>query len=74
MPVYSTLREVVARENLRRAEARQPALTQQQIAQATGLPPSVVNGLMTNRVQRADFGTLAKLCRFFRVKPGELLD
>jgi DNA-binding Xre family transcriptional regulator len=29
---------------------------------------------MTNRVQRADFGTLAKLCRFFHVKPGDLLD
>jgi len=34
----------------------------------------VVNDLMTNRLQGIDFGTLDKFCRYFGVKPSELLD
>ena len=73
MPVKSTLRLIIARENVKRAESGQAPLTQQQIANATGLPLSVVNGLATGRSQRVDFKTLDRLCSFFRVQPGELL-
>ncbi len=73
MPVKSTLRLLIARENVRRAETGQPPLTQQQVATATGLPLSVVNGLMTGRSQRVDFKTLERLCSFFHVQPGDLL-
>ncbi|HEU4326237.1 MAG TPA: helix-turn-helix transcriptional regulator [Roseiflexaceae bacterium] len=73
MPVRSVLRQLLARENLRRAEAGEPFLTQQQISRDTGLPPSVINSLMMNKSQRVDFGTLGKLCSYFSVQPGDLL-
>jgi DNA-binding Xre family transcriptional regulator len=72
--VRSRLRVVIATENLKRAEAGRPALTQQQIADETGLPLSVVNGLATNRAGRVDFKTLDKLCKYFKVPPGDLLE
>jgi DNA-binding Xre family transcriptional regulator len=34
---------------------------------------SVINGLMTGRTQRLDFSTLDRLCTFFRIQPGSLL-
>jgi DNA-binding Xre family transcriptional regulator len=71
--IKSTLRVVVAHENARRAEQGQPALTQQALADATGISLSVINGLMTGRTQRLDFSTLDRLCTFFRIQPGSLL-
>jgi DNA-binding Xre family transcriptional regulator len=73
MPVKCVLRLVVARENVKRVESGQLPLTQQQIARETGLPLSVVSGLITGRSQRVDFGTLGKLCKFFHAQPGDLL-
>lgn len=73
MTVKSRLRVLIASENLRRAQSGKDALTQQQIAVEAGLPPSVVNGLVTNRAGRVDFKTLDKLCRYFKCTPGDLL-
>lgn len=73
MPIRCTLRLLVARENVKRAQEGQPQLSQQQIARDTGLPPSVVNGLVTGRSQRVDFKTLDRLCTYFKVQPGDLL-
>lgn len=73
MPIKCTLRQLMAEENLRRAKQGEPALSQQQLARETGLPPSVINGLVTGRSQRVDFGTLEKLCKRFNVQPGEIL-
>jgi DNA-binding Xre family transcriptional regulator len=71
--IKSTLRVVVAHENARRAEQALPPLTQQALADATGISLSVINGLMTGRTQRLDFSTLDRLCTFFRIQPGDLL-
>lgn len=73
MTVRSRLRVLVASENLKRAQAGEDGLTQQQIAADAGLPLSVVNGLMTNRAQRVDYKTLDRLCRYFKCQPGDLL-
>jgi putative transcriptional regulator len=73
MPIRCTLRLLVARQNVERVAAGQPELTQQRIANESGVPLSVVSGLITNRVKRVDYGTLDKLCRYFKVQPGELL-
>lgn len=74
MPVRSTLRRLIALENVKRAEQGRPSLTQQEIARDTGLPLSVVNGLATGRSQRVDFKTIDKLCEYFHVQPGDLFE
>jgi DNA-binding Xre family transcriptional regulator len=73
MPIRCTLRLLVARQNVERVSAGQPELTQQRIADESGVPLSVVSGLITNRVKRVDYGTLDKLCRYFKAQPGDLL-
>ncbi len=73
MPIRSTLRLLIARENVERAASGQPPLTQHRLALDTGLPPSVINGLVTNRTQRVDYKTLDRLCAYFNVQPGDLL-
>jgi DNA-binding Xre family transcriptional regulator len=72
MSVRCTLRLLIARENVRRAEQGQPPLSQADVAAGAKLPPSVVNGLATGRQQRVDFKTIDRLCTFFKVQPGEL--
>lgn len=73
MTVRCTLRLLIARESVRRAEQGLPPLSQAEVAEKAKLPPSVVNGLVTGRQQRVDFKTIDRLCTFFRVQPGELL-
>lgn len=72
MTVRCTLRLLIARENVRRAEQGLPPLSQAEVAANAKLPPSVVNGLVTGRQQRVDFKTIDRLCSFFKVQPGEL--
>ena len=74
MTVRCTLRLLIARENVRRAEQGLPPLSQAEVAARSKLPPSVVNGLATGRQQRVDFKTIDRLCTFFRVQPGELFE
>ena len=73
MPIRCTARVLLARRNVERAERGQPLLSQNQVARDTGIPLSVVNGLISGRTQRLDFKTLERMCRYFNVQPGELL-
>ncbi len=72
--VKSTLRFLIARENAERARRGIRPLTQQQIADETGIAPSVINGLVVNRAHRVDYKTIDRLCRFFDVQPGDLFE
>jgi DNA-binding Xre family transcriptional regulator len=72
MTVRCTLRLLIARENVRRAEQGEPPLSQAEVAEKSKLPPSVINGLATGRQKRVDFKTINNLCAFFKVQPGEL--
>jgi putative transcriptional regulator len=72
--VKSTLRFLIARENADRARRGIRPLTQQQIADETGIAPSVINGLVVNRAHRVDYKTIDRLCRFFDVQPGDLFE
>ncbi len=72
--VKSTLRFLIARENADRARRGIRPLTQQQIADETGIAPSVINGLVVNRAHRVDYKTIDRLCRFFTVQPGDLFE
>jgi len=73
MPITCTLREVLAQENVRRAQRKQPALTQRQLARDTGISLTVINNLALGHTQRIDFRTLDRLCRYLYVQPGDLL-
>ncbi len=73
MPITCTLREVLAQENVRRAQQHEPTLTQRQLARDTDISLSVVNNLVLGRTQRIDFRTLDRLCRYFHIQPGDLL-
>lgn len=73
MSITCTLREVLAHENVRRAQHNQPTLTQRQLARDTGVSLSVINNLVLGHTQRIDFRTLDRLCRYLHVQPGDLL-
>jgi len=45
-----------------------------QIADEASLPRSVLSTILSGKVQRIDFGTLEKLCKFLKVKPGDLIE
>jgi putative transcriptional regulator len=72
--VRTTLHLLVARENLRRAEAGLDPLTQREIAEGSGLAQSVISGLLRRKATRIDLDTIAGLCRYFNVQPGDLFE
>lgn len=72
--VKSSLRKLIARENLRRAESGLPPLSQAQIARESGVPQSVISTLSANKSRRIDFATIDGLCNFFKIQPGDLFD
>lgn len=74
MSVRSRLKVLIAQRNVERLQRGEPELTQQQIADACGLSLSTVNGLTSGRSTRVDFDTLDKLCTYFNVEPGDLLE
>lgn len=74
MPVKFALRKVVARENLRRADAGLPPLTQMEIAKGSGVSQSVVSTLLSNQSKRIDLETINRLCTFLGITPGDLFD
>ncbi len=65
---------LIAERNLERIKEGLPEITQRDIAEESQLPLSTVNGLITGRAGRVDFRTLNRLCRYFNVQPGELLE
>lgn len=74
MAVKSSLRKLIARENMRRAEAGSRPLSQAQIARESGVPQSVISTLVNGKSERIDFKTIDGLCKFFNVAPGDLFD
>ncbi len=74
MTVRSRIKLLIAERNLERIKQGLPEITQRDIAADSQLPLSTVNGLITGRAGRVDFRTLNRLCRYFNVQPGELLE
>jgi predicted XRE-type DNA-binding protein len=65
MAIKSALRLLLARENLRRAEAGQPELTQSEIAANSGVSQSVISTLVSGKSNRIDFDTIRSVVRVF---------
>ena len=72
MTVRCTLRLLLAEENVKRVREGKQSLSQRELAAQTGIPPSVINALATDRNQRIDYKTIDRLCTFFQVQPGAL--
>jgi transcriptional regulator with XRE-family HTH domain len=66
--------KLVARENLRRAEAGEEPLTQQEIANGSGVSQAVISTILRRKATRLDLKTINGLCNFFRVEPSGLFD
>jgi len=74
MPVRSRLKLVIAEHNVERMKKGQKPLTTREIARGAGIAESTLTGVSSGRLQMASYRTLAALCRYFRVQPGELLE
>jgi DNA-binding Xre family transcriptional regulator len=72
--VRSRLKVLIAERNLELLRQGKPVLTTRRIGEEAGLPQSVVTGLTSGRAVRVDFRTLDRLCNYFKVTPGELLE
>jgi hypothetical protein len=66
--------KLVARENLRRVEEGRDPLTQQDIAQGSGISQAVISTVLRNTATRLDLKTIGGLCNFFGVEPTALFD
>ena len=65
MPVTCTLRVLLARLNLHRAERGESPLSLRRLAAESGISLSVIVALHGGRSQRVDFATLDRLLRYF---------
>lgn len=74
MTVRSRLKLLIAERNLERIRSGHAELSLRQIASDSRLPPSVLSGLTRGQASRVDLKTLDKLCRYFQVQPGDLLE
>lgn len=45
-----------------------------EVAEATGITESALSRIERGLTQRVDFETLAKLCKFYGMTPGDLLE
>ncbi|PSF34932.1 XRE family transcriptional regulator [Aphanothece hegewaldii CCALA 016] len=52
---------------------KDPQLSQRQLAQETGLSPTTINKLFTNKFERVDVHTLEILCDYLGKEVGDLL-
>lgn len=69
MPILNKLRVLIAEKEV--AENRK--LSYRQIATEANVSLSILSSYATQKVNRFDGETLEKLCRYFRVQPGDLL-
>lgn len=69
--VQSRLNIVLAEHNLALARQGKPRLGIRELAAATGLAPSTITGLTTNRAAGLQFETLSALCAYFKRPPGD---
>lgn len=74
MAIKMAVRKLIARENMRRAETGEPALTQKRIADLSGVSQPVISTLISGGVKRIDLKTINGLCNFFQVEPGALFE
>ncbi len=65
MPIQCVVNVLLARENVKRAEAGEHILTNRELAMKTGIAPSALNKLINGESTRVDFETLEKLMEFF---------
>lgn len=72
MPIKFSLRTIIARKNLARAEAGLPPLTQTEIAAGSGVNQSVVSKFLSKPPSRIDIVTIDRLCSFLEVTPNDL--
>jgi putative transcriptional regulator len=72
--VRSRLRVLIYERNAILVRNGEPPITVRDLAAKAELSPSVVSGLMTNRIARVDFTTLDKLCSALDCQPGDLLE
>lgn len=72
--VRSRLKTILNERNIERLQRNQPILSGRQLAADSGLPPSVVSGLINGSAGRVDFRTLDKLCRVLNCVPGDILE
>lgn len=74
MAIKMTVRRLIARENMRRAETGEPVLTQTELERLSGVSQSVISTLMSGKIKRIDLKTINGLCNFFQVAPGDLFE
>lgn len=71
--VRSQLKVLLDRRNIARIEAGLPPESIRQFARECGLPPSVISNLIANRIKRADYSTLDRLCHVLKCQVGDIL-
>ena len=69
MPILNKLRVLIAEKEV--SENRK--LSYRQIAQEADVSLSVLTAYATQKVTRFDGDTIERLCRYFKVTPGDLL-
>ena len=74
MPIRCNLKLLIARENVRRVERGEPAVSMRRLAADTGLALSSLALLAANKPQRIDYKTIDALCSYFSVDVGDLLE
>ncbi len=52
---------------------KDPQLSQRQLARETGLSPTTINKLFTNKFDRVDTRTIVTLCDYLKKEVGDLL-
>ena len=72
--IRSRLGILLAEENVKRARAGLPRLTQTELAKLTNVPLRTINHLALNKNTRVDHITLDRLCKYFKVPPGALFE
>lgn len=69
MPIFNRLKILIAEKELR--ENRK--LTYRTIAEETGISTATLTLYMSQKADRIDLTTLATLCKYLGVQPGDLL-
>lgn len=71
--IKSRLQSLIDQRNIARLQSGQKVQSMRQLAKESGIPASVIGGLASDTVERMDFRTLDRLCRFFACTPGDIL-
>ena len=69
--------KIVSRARQARLNHQQQAgrpVTMQEVADATGIARATINQIELNQTKGIDFDTLLKLCQFYGIQVGELLE